>query len=80
MNKTDLDNEIVGALGKLGGGATIVDICKEIWTDRAADLQTSGDLFFTWQYDVRWAANRLRRSGVLRPAEESPRGVWELSS
>jgi len=35
--------------------------------------------FFTWQYDIRWAANLLRRSGLMKPAESSPHGLWELS-
>lgn len=37
-------------------------------------------MFYTWQYDVRWAATTLRRTGKLRAAEVLPSGVWELRS
>ena len=39
----------------------------------------SGDLFYTWRYDIRWAAQTLRDSGVLKPDHEVPRGVWQLA-
>jgi hypothetical protein len=69
---------IVQALNDLGGSATLVDICREVWKHHQNDLFTSGDLFYTWQYDIRWAATQLRTEGVLMPAKASPRGMWEL--
>jgi len=38
-----------------------------------------GDLFYTWQYDMRWAATKLRRDGKLKAATRSPKGTWELT-
>jgi hypothetical protein len=67
------------ALRKLGGAASILDICKEVWTLHEADIRNAGDLLYEWQYEIRWAGDLLRRNGVIRPAEVSPRGVWELS-
>lgn len=61
-----------------GGSARLLDVAKHIWREHETDLRASGDLFFKWQYDMRWAANQLRRSGVMRPADDSPTGVWEL--
>jgi hypothetical protein len=58
--------------------ASVVEVSRRIWQAHETDIRTSGDLLFTWQYDVRWAAHTLRRDGVLKPADESPRGVWEL--
>lgn len=63
---------------KPGGSADIVEICREVWDRHEQDLRDAGSLFYTWQYDIRWAATALRQEGRLRPAEVSPRGVWEL--
>jgi len=67
------------ALGQLGGSAKILDICKRVWELHEADIQAAGDLLYEWQYEIRWAGDLLRREGVIRPADASPRGVWELS-
>lgn len=66
------------ALKAYRGKASIVDVCRHIWGKHESTLRESGALFFTWQYDVRWAANRLRRKGVMKAAEASPVGMWEL--
>jgi len=68
------------ALRALGGSGTIVDVCKVIWREHERDLRASGDSFYTWQYDVRWAAYSLREAGEARRVEDAPRGVWELVS
>lgn len=77
-NKHDLKPWLVGALRALGGRGSVVEVSREIWARHEMDLRASGNLFFRWQYDVRWAAHELRRAGVLRSVEESPRGIWEL--
>ena len=78
-NKLDLVPWLEDALRALGGRGTIAQICKKIWESHEADLRASGDLFFTWQYDVRWAANELRRKKVMKANEISPKGLWELA-
>ena len=60
------------------GSAGIVEICREVWDRHEQHLRDAGPLFYTWQYDIRWAATALRKEGRLRPAEVSPKGVWEL--
>jgi hypothetical protein len=77
--KGDLVVWLEEALKARSGRGTIVELCREIWQRHETDLRTSGDLFYTWQYDVRWAAYRLRQSGVLKSNADSPRGVWELA-
>lgn len=62
--KNNLMDWVVEALVKLGGSAPLVEVCKQVW----GDLARSGDLFYTWQYDIRWAAQSLRDSGVLEPS------------
>ena len=73
--KHDLGGWIVDALGAFGGSASLVEICRQIWEQHETELRGSGDLFFTWQYDTRWAAHRLRVQRRLKPASESPR-LW----
>ena len=76
--KQQLESWIVEALEDFGGSATLIDICRHVWEHHQADLAGSGDLFYTWQYDIRWSANQLRRNGTMRGVTQSPRSVWEL--
>jgi hypothetical protein len=76
--KVDLQDWVAEALKYNGGSASIVNVCKYVWNKHERELKESGDLFFTWQYDIRWAADRLRRSNVIRSADVSPKGMWEL--
>ena len=66
------------ALRRSGGQATLLEIARIIWQIHEQELRSSGDLFYTWQYDMRWAATKLRHAGRLRAAEDCPRGVWIL--
>ena len=67
------------ALQELGGSAPIVSICKSVWERHKSEIQESADLFYKWQYEIRWAGDLLRREGIIRSAKSSPRGVWELA-
>jgi hypothetical protein len=78
-SKHDLADWLYEALSDNSGRGTIVDVCRHIWKHHEAELRAAGDLFFTWQYDVRWAANELRSTGKMKPVDLSPRGVWELN-
>jgi hypothetical protein len=76
--KYDLRDWLVDALKAHDGSATIVEVCQHIWQNHKDELLASGDLFYTWQYDVRWAATELRKTRIMRPADASPSGIWEL--
>lgn len=78
-DRDDLDNWVVDALTSLGGKGTIVEIAKYIWDNHESDLQDSGNLFYTWQYDFRWSGKRLRDQNIIKPAKTSPSGVWILN-
>lgn len=75
----DLVDWVYRAIHDNGGKATLAEVAKHIWKHHEAELRSSGDLFFTWQYDMRWAATRLRRTEKLKAADLSRRGDWELS-
>ena len=77
-NKTDLQTWIIEALQRNGGTAQLLDVAKDIWGHHEADLRERGDLFYTWQYDLRWAGLKLRKADVLLPASDEERGVWRL--
>lgn len=78
-SRASLEGWIIEALEQSGGAATLVDVTRRIWDQHQSDLEEAGDLFFTWQYDLRWAAHRLRRRRLLKAAEDSPLGRWELA-
>lgn len=78
MRKDDLPELLEATLTKLGGSGTILEVCKTFWADNESELRNSGNLFYTWQYDIRWAATTLRKSGIMKDASVSDSGVWEL--
>jgi hypothetical protein len=78
--KHDLQDWVRQALNHMGGRGTLTQVAKEIWRARESELRSSGDLFYTWQYDMRWAANHLRRKGIMKSVSVSPTGIWELVS
>jgi len=70
---------IVEALEYYGGAATMIDISKRIWEIHEIDLRENGDMFYRWQYAMRWAGTTLRNDKILLPVSHSDRGVWVLS-
>ncbi len=78
-DKKVLQNWVTKALQELGGSGSIVEIVKILWRDHQEELKEAGDLFYTWQYDMRWAGTQLRKQNIILPAKKSPKGVWELS-
>ena len=77
--RSDLQLWVLRALADLGGHGTIVQVARYIWDAHEDDLRDSDDLFFTWQYDLRWAAYRLRKSGHLVPVGGRRDQDWTLS-
>lgn len=70
---------VLEALEHLGGRGTIVEVCRQIWHSHETDLRALGDPFYTWQYDVRWAAFTLRDSGETKITKQGTHSVWELT-
>lgn len=76
--REELQEWVLQALKESGGSASILVVAKHIWKHREHELRASEDLFYTWQYDMRWACTKLRNAGIVRDATISPRGQWEL--
>jgi len=75
--KHDLQAWVLEALDVLGGSGTVTEVSKQVWHRHEAELRESGDLFFTWQYDLRWAAKGLRDRRLLAPAKRG--GPWVVT-
>jgi hypothetical protein len=80
LTKQDLPRLVTESLRRLGGDGTVVGVCKDVWQAHELDLRASGDLFFTWQYDIRWAAQKLRDEGTLQPTKRGAGSLWSLAS
>jgi len=75
-DREDLKKAVMAAVDANGGEATIVEVAKHIWTNNEVDLRASGDLFFTWQYEMRWAAQKLRDDSKLELSTRSGKKTW----
>ncbi len=73
--KADLQEWVSQALHANGGEAHLTDVAKHIWLNHEEELKASGKLFFTWQYDMRWAAQNLQKAGKLVKLSNS----WKLT-
>ena len=76
----DMMPMVIEALNHNGGSAELIEISKYIWENYEDELRIAGDLFYRWQYILRWAGTQLRKEGVLLPAADSATGVWVLAS
>ena len=77
-SRLELQDWVTEALKAQGGAASIVEVAIHIWANHENELRASGDLFYTWQYDMRWASTRLRERKVVQSADISERGEWKL--
>ncbi len=77
--RRDLCEWIVEALTCLNGRAQIRQVRDRIWEMHGQDLRDSGNLHFTWQDDIYWAATQLRSQGILKNAKATSKNVWELA-
>jgi hypothetical protein len=78
LDTSTLGDWIVEALNEMNGSARLLEVVKRVWKNHQSEIEDSGDSFFTWQYDIRWAATMLRKQKKLKAAGTSPAGVWEL--
>ncbi len=76
MTRSDLCPMIIEALRASSGRSTIIQICKYIWDHYEQKLLMSGDFFYIWQYEMRWAKQELIKNGKLK---RSRKGIWELT-
>jgi|TARA_B110000263_G_scaffold105236_1_gene91916 hypothetical protein len=76
----DLMPLVVEALEYYDGSATLLEVSKYLWKNYENELREKGDIFYRWQYVLRWAGMKLRKQGKIIPSKDSPRGVWLLTN
>jgi hypothetical protein len=79
ITRESLKKIVVEALKANDGRAYVADVCKYIWDNYESELKNSGRILYTWQYDVRWAAQKLRDNGTLKPVYGNRKKPWELA-
>ena len=68
MSKDDrLKKWVLEAVKSNGGEATLTQVAKHLWDNHEDELRSLGSGFYSWQYDMRWAAQYLRDEGVFAP-------------
>jgi hypothetical protein len=78
MNRGDLIPLVEAAVHHYHGQADHMAVAKYIWERHEGDLRRNERFFYKWQYEARWAADELRRRGILEPISVSGRGVLKL--
>ena len=76
--KDDLKVWILEALHRFGGKAWLIDVAEFVWDNHEAELKQNRNLFFRWQYVMRWAATELRKEGLMKDNKRTE--PWELTS
>lgn len=66
------------ALLTLGGSARIANVMDQIYKSHREEIDGTGEFEKKWTYEVRWAADLLRKAEIMKPVNQSPKGVWEL--
>jgi hypothetical protein len=72
--REDMKPWVAKAIADSGGKARIPLVAKHIWDHHKTEIESSGDLLYIWQYEMRWAADQLVKEKRLL----KKRGVWEL--
>jgi hypothetical protein len=67
---------VLDALRASEGEARVPNIARHIWENHEDDLRASGDLFYTWQYAMRWAGQVLQKEGKL--TKNGKGRTWQL--
>jgi hypothetical protein len=77
VRKNDLKAWVLDALRHLGGSGRIAQIARHIWDHHEKELKGSGDLFYTWQYAMRWAGQELQKERKL--SKNGKNYSWNLT-
>jgi hypothetical protein len=75
MTRADFIPLIIAALNQLGGSARIFEVCRHVYQNNTVRITQDPRVLFTWQYDIRWAAQSLRDQNVIT---STPHGFWTL--
>jgi hypothetical protein len=79
IDRNTMKEWVIEALQELGGSGEIVEICKKVWEKHKEEITAYEDLFYKWQYEIRWAGDILRKEGKLVSTRKLRRGIWKLT-
>ncbi|MCW4985468.1 hypothetical protein, partial [Enterobacter hormaechei] len=79
VTRESMKQWIIECLQEREGSAWPREVSKYVWDSYEAELRDSGDMLYTWQYDIRWAAQQLRNEGTLKPVNRRRDLPWELA-
>jgi hypothetical protein len=65
---------IIDGLRANGGRVHFIEVAKHIWKHHRKEIEASGDFFYKWQYELRWAANQLVRDNKIRKSDRQAFG------
>lgn len=66
ITRNEMKYWVIDALKSMGGKGWPKDVAKYIWHKHEQELRGSESLLYTWQYDLRWAAQMLRSEGTMK--------------
>jgi hypothetical protein len=72
--RSDLEDWIISAINFHGGKASVTAISKYVWENYEPQIKAYGNALYTWQYDLRWAGEKLKDKGKL----VKQRSGWEI--
>ena len=75
MTKDDLTNIVLNSLTSTS--MSIIEISKEVFLN--SGLSPADDMFYTYQYDMRWSLMELVKSGVVSRDKVGSRSYYSLA-
>ena len=76
VTREDLVPWVVDGLKANGHKVHFIEVAKHLWAHHRRELEGSGDFFFKWQYEMRWAGDQLVKAQRL--IKHGHTGIWEL--
>ncbi|WP_162891094.1 hypothetical protein [Aeromicrobium sp. A1-2] len=64
-NSSALQAWIVEALSAVGGSGKFLDVSKQVWSRHRAELESTGDLVYVWQLELRETASMMAAAAEL---------------
>jgi hypothetical protein len=62
INRNTMTVWVIEALQELGGSDKLINILKKVWEKHGEEITASGDMFYTWQYEIRWAGDTCSKA------------------
>jgi hypothetical protein len=78
VSRKEFSPWVIAALENHSGTANIFQISKYVWDNYHHIISQDSKMLYTWQYELRWAIQNLKKELKIQHKEKSIRGTWEL--